>query len=494
MTTMPDTLPELLDQLARTLEREAARRLEDGLDQPVALVRGRRLQTIGNLHLYEFFLPPDAAEIVIDGDLPVTLLLGEETEPTEGIVLIQEGTRLILQFFDAVGEEVPSATLIPDLSGLASTTSARLMEMNKTSGSYTLGPAERLVPIIEAGQSGQSADLQALTPTSVLTPVWHEDLSARRGKLATLVIELLRGNKRILLVSPDHQSADAVTLLIARAMKAAGLTFRSWLSRYELAIGKDSGGIPLAELGFEAQMHQFYAKSRSDKAVLRKKYERFRELTPLLAFKAQKQKDLDEVRLLEWRLLTQLTELQAKIKGIEATLSDYEQLPIWKRLSMQAVGKNVESLKDYKLIYERQSGGLRKEIDIAKERIRELVPEAAVPKELKPEFADLKEEIIRLGGTKKIRELLAAEENTNRQAFVQNRRVIVTTAARIVADPLFRKVRFDVLIADEAPRIRTPFLLAAAGLVRERIVLSGDVREVTPAGPWNLAGDRLIVG
>ena len=95
----------------------------------------------------------------------------------------------------------------------------------------------------------------------------------------------------------------------------------------------------------------------------------------------------------------------------------------------------------------------------------------------------------RLGGTKKIRELLAAQEDTNRQAFVQNRRVIVTTAARVAADPLFRRVRFDVLIADEAPRIRTPFLLAAAGLVRERIVLSGDLREVTSDGPWNLAGE-----
>ena len=253
--------------------------------------------------------------------------------------------------------------------------------------------------------------------------------TVRRQKLATLVVELLRGNKRILLVSPDHQGADAITLLIARAMKAAGLTFKSWLSRYELAIGTESGGIPLPELGFEAQMHQFYAKSRSDKAVLRKKYERFRELTPLLAYKAQKQKDLDEVRLLEWRLLTHLSELQAKIKEIETTLTDYEQLPIWKRLSMQAVGKNVESLREYLLIYERQSAGLRKEIDIAKERINELIPEATVPKDLKPEFAELKEDVIRLGGTKKIRELLAAQENTNRQAFVQNRRVIVTTAA-----------------------------------------------------------------
>ena len=155
---------------------------------------------------------------------------------------------------------------------------------------------------------------------------------------------------------------------------------------------------------------------------------------------------------------------------------------------MQAMGKNVESLREYLVIYERHSTGLRKEIDIAKDRINALIPEATVPKDIKPEFAELKEDVIRLGGTKKIRELLAAQEDTNRQAFVQNRRVIVTTAARVAADPLFRRVRFDVLIADEAPHIRTPFLLAAAGLVRERIVLSGDLREVTSDGPWNLAG------
>jgi hypothetical protein len=483
MTSLPCTLQDLLDQLAAKLERDAARSLEQRLDQPVSLTRGRLLQTVGNLHLYEFFLSSDA---ILGADLSATLLLSEEAEPTEGIVLCQNGVRLILQTFDAIGNVVPSATLVPDVSGLALTTSRRLMEMSKTGGSYTLGPAERLLPVLQAGQSGRRAALEALTPTSVLTPLWHDELTVRRQKVSTLVVELLRGNKRILLVTPDHQNADALTLVIARAMKAAGLTYKSWLSRYELAIEKGEGGISLSELGFEAQMHQFYAKSRSDKAVLRKKYERFRELTPLLSYKAQKQKDLDEVRLLEWRLLTQLSEFQAKIKEIETTLAEYEQLPIWKRLSMQAMGKNVESLREYLIIYERQSAGLRKEVDIAKDRINELIPEAAVPKDIKPEFAELKEDVIRLGGTKKIRELLAAQEDTNRQAFVQNRRVIVTTAARVAADPLFRRVRFDVLIADEAPQIRTPFLLAAAGLVRERIILSGDLREVTSDGSWNL--------
>ena len=483
MAAIPGTLPDLLDQLAATLERDAAQSAAQGQDQAVALVRGRLLQTIGNLHLYEFFLPPD---VRVGTDLAATLLLGEETEPTEGLVLFQEGERLVLQVCDAIGEVVPHATLVPDSSGLVLTTSHRLAEMSKAGTSYTLGPAERLLPILEAAQTGDHAALAAVTPTSVLTPLWQEDTTARRQKVATLVIELIRANKRILLVTPDHQSADVITLVAARAIKAAGLTFKSWLSRYELATSKESAGIPLPDLGFEAQMHQFYAKSRSDKAALRKKYDRFRELTPILAYKAQKQKDLDEVRLLEWRLVTQLSDYQAKIKDIDATLAQYEQLPIWKRLSMQAMGKNVDSLREYKVIYERYSAGLRKEVDIAKQRIEELIPEATVPKELKPEFAELKEDVIHLGGTKKIRELLAAEEHTNRQAFVQNRRVIVTTAARVAADPLFRKVRFDVLIAEEAPRIPSPFLLAAAGLVRERIVLTGDLREVTPHSAWNL--------
>jgi len=243
-------------------------------------------------------------------------------------------------------------------------------------------------------------------------------------------------------------------------------------------------GIGIQELGFEAQMHQFYAKSRADKAALRRKYERFRELTPVLAYKGQKQKDLDEVRLLEWRLMTQLTDLQTKIKDVNATLAEYENLPLFRRLSLQAVGKNVESLHQYLELYESQCTELREELDVAKTRINELVPEAAVPKDMRPEFDELKDGIVHLGGTKKIRELLAAEEDTNRQAFIQNRRLVVTTASRVLSDPLFSRVRFDVLIADEAPWIAAAPLLGAAGLVRERIVISGDQRDIASAGLW----------
>jgi len=238
--------------------------------------------------------------------------------------------------------------------------------------------------------------------------------------------------------------------------------------------------MPIQEFGFEAQMYQFFAKANANKASLRKKYNRFRELTPILAYKRDKQKDLNEVKLLEWRLLTQLSDWQGKVKNIDKILRDYEALSIWKRVGMQVAGKNIETLAEYRVIYKGKIQGLMQEVEVAQARISELIPEATIPKDMRPEYDELKEEIKRLGGTKKIREMLAAGEGTSRQAFAQNKRIMATTPGRILIDPLFRKVPYDILIIDDAPRIPAPLLLAATGAIRERIILSGDTTDLLP--------------
>jgi hypothetical protein len=474
------TARDLLETWALRLETEQIRVSDTALDQPITQVAGRLVHTIGTLHLYEMTLPQGSS---IEHDTPLSIIPSDDTEPTEGIVLGWQGNVVLVQTFDAIGQSYAEATVIPDRAGLLATSAKRLRDMIAQPDAYRLGPADRLASFLEAA-TGPGALSESGTGSSILTTVWTDELPMRRQRLAVLAIELIRANKRILAVCPDHQAADALVGTIARAMKTAGLMYKTWASRYEMALAQHVEGIGIHELGFEAQMHQFYAKSRTEKAALRRKYDRFRELTPILAYKGQKQKDLDEVRLLEWRLLTQVSDLQAKVKDAEATLAEYENLPLFKRLSMQVVGKNVESLHQYVALYDSQCAELRKELDIAKARIAELVPEAAVPKDMRPEFAELKEEIVRLGGTKKIRELLAAEEDTNRQAFIQNRRLVITTASRVLNDPLFSRVRFDVLIADEAPWIAAAPLLGAAGLVHERIVISGDQRDIASAGLW----------
>lgn len=474
------TARDLLETWALRLEAKQKQMNSAALDQPIAQAAGRLVLTIGTLHLYELTLPHGSS---IEHDTPLSIIPPDDIEPTEGIVLGGQGNVVLVQVFDAIGQSFADATVIPDRAGLLVTSATRLRDMLAQPDSFRLGPADRLVSLLEATTGAE--DLPgANSGSSILTTVWAEELPVRRQRLAMLAIEMIRANKRILVVCPDHQAGDALVGTIARAMKAMGLMYKTWVSRYEMAVAQQVEGIGIQELGFEAQMHQFYAKSRADKAALRRKYERFRELTPLLAHKRQKQMDLDEVRLLEWRLLTQLGDLQAKIKDVNATLAEYENLPLLQRLSLQAVGKNVESLHQYLELYESHCAELRGELDIAKARIVELAPEAAVPKDMRPEFNELKEEIVRLGGTKKIRELLAAEEDTNRQAFIQNRRLVVTTAARVLSDPLFSRVRFDVLIADEAPWIAAAPLLGAAGLVCERIVISGNRRDIAAGGRW----------
>ena len=109
-----------------------------------------------------------------------------------------------------------------------------------------------------------------------------DDQALRHQRLASVAIELIKGNKRVLMVSRDHDTADVLVGTIARAMKAAGLMYKIWVSRYEMALTQHAAGIAIHELGFEAQMHHFYAKARAEKSSFRKKYDRFRELTPLL--------------------------------------------------------------------------------------------------------------------------------------------------------------------------------------------------------------------
>jgi hypothetical protein len=481
------TSRDLFETWACLLEAEQKRVSDTALDRPITPATSRLVRTIGTLHLYELILPEGSS---IEPDTPLSIIPADDMEPTEGVVLSKQGNVVLAQIFDSIGQSSANVTVVPDRAGLLTTSAKRLRDMLAQPDAYRIGSADRLVPILEA-TTGIGALSGLLSGSSIVTTVWADELSMRRQRLASLAIEQIRANKRILAICPDHQTADALVGTIARAMKAVGIMYKTWVSRYEMALAQQVEGIGIQELGFEAQMHQFYAKAHADKAALRGKYDRFRELTPVLAYKAQKQKDLDEVRLLEWRLLTQVSDLQAKIKDVQTILAEYENLPLLRRLSLQAVGKNVESLHQYIELYESQCTDLRKELDAAKTRIDELLPEATVSKGMRPEFDEIKEEIVRLGGTKKIRELLAAEEDTNRQAFMQNRRLVVTTGSRVLTDPLFSRIRFDVLIADEAPWIAGAPLLGAAGLVHERIVISGDRRDIASAGLWALREPEL---
>lgn len=480
------TILDAFDHCTRLLDEQRRRLADNGHDVPLDVRGGRRVATIGTLHLYRFTC---AGPQTIQEDTPVSLLLPGQEEPIEGLVLTATEDSLLLQTDESAGDAPGAATLVPDQGGRAQNAAQRLADMVVRTEAYHLGTAERLLPLFTT-PSTKHAPAPRPVESAAFGAIVDKDPVARRSRLMTQIAELARSNKRMIVLCPTHRAADDLLAALARHLKLLALPYKSLLTRYETDIPRLDGALALQELGFEAQMHQFFARARADKAALRRTYERFRELTPILAYKAEKQKDLNEVKLLEWRLLNQMSDLQGKLKEVKATLEAYESIPVWKRLAMQTMGKNSGTLPDYARLYEDQIQNVMNELEVAQQRINELSPEAAIPKDMRPEYEELKEEIQRVGGTKKIRELIAAEEQANRQAFLQNKRIVVTTPARVATDPLFLRMRFEVMIADEAPMIPAPFLLAAAGLARERLLLTGDPQAMESTPHWGIGLER----
>ena len=210
------TARELIEHWATRLTAEQAQLGTSQGDRPLAPVSGRLLETVGTLYLYEFRLPPDG---VLAIDIPVSIVPDDEIEPAEGLVLSCKDGVALVQTFDAIGTTVTNATIVPDRGGFLLRAAERFAHMLAQPDSYRLGPADRLAPVFG---TSSSFDQVGGSSASVLTTLWTEDPSVRQQKVAATAIELIRANKRILLVCPDHHAADEISGAIARAMKAGG--------------------------------------------------------------------------------------------------------------------------------------------------------------------------------------------------------------------------------------------------------------------------------
>jgi len=370
-----------------------------------------------------------------------------------------------------------------DPSGFLQKLHQRLEDMLHRPSSYHFSAADRLLPWVAPDPSVTDPMLRSTVVTSVLTTIWDADRAARRARLAAVVTDLVKANKRVLLIAPDNRTLTEALLAAAKGLRGAGLQYRSFLCCYEPPSITSEGGINLRDLTFDVQVSAFLGKSQADKAGLRRKLERYLELAPILRYKADKQKDLDEVRHLEWRLLTALGDTQAEIKRLQNLQAVYDCLPLWQRLGMQVVGSNVATMKENCALYEVQKQECMNELEVAQARINELKPEAHVDPELRPEYEELRDEIERLGGVAKVREVLVMEEDTKRLPFLQAKRVLAVTPVRVIGDAIFDSIRYDALLVDEGPRIPLPLLVACACLARERIVLAGDPHELPPSSP-----------
>ena len=103
---------------------------------------------------------------------------------------------------------------------------------------------------------------------------------------------------------------------------------------------------------------------------------------------------------------------------------------------------------------------------------------------MRPEYQELKEEVTRLGGTKEfVNSWPQKKAPIDRRSSKTNASLWPPLRA-LSRYPLFNKVRFDVLLIDEVPLIPAAYLLAAAALTREKIILSGNTMDIPTPQVW----------
>ena len=81
--------------------------------------------------------------------------------------------------------------------------------------------------------------------------------------------------------------------------------------------------------------------------------------------------------------------------------------------------------------------------------------------------------------TKKIKEIRAAL-HTEEQAYVEEAKLVATTASKLYADKLFDEKKYDIVMFDEVSMAYVPQILCAAAFAREHLVCVGDFRQLAP--------------
>ena len=110
--------------------------------------------------------------------------------------------------------------------------------------------------------------------------------------------------------------------------------------RYETAVAPQAAGMPLSDLGFEAQMHQFYAKSRAEKAKLAQKV-RTLPITHPIAYATRRRSKKIWMKSNCWNgdCSRQQAHLQAKIEEIDGILANTKPRPSGNGLRSRPWGK-----------------------------------------------------------------------------------------------------------------------------------------------------------
>lgn len=479
----------------------------------VFLEDGIRMQLDGRENGYQFPYNEDAE--LFEGAAVVVVIGGSQSE---GRIVSFLGNQIIISLKDDFGPRIAACLVKIDNTAMLEALRARLEKIIKgESTTFNMKLAEAVISntgdelapafvsreYLKGLNTCQEEAIRKIIANEIFY-LWGPPGTGKTQTLSVLCQALIDGQKRILLCSNTNQAVDQVLLKLCKLFKAQkhpalaeGQILRvGQIAHQELKndwanditvdgiVERKSQSLIARKEVLETQLERINAQSSRAAEIMRV----FKVLDGLIADKEHagtllQKKQVD---------YSSLAEKKQSLVNKQASLADEKQKILtagtFKRAflrSPEAVEKDIRENSAALLVKEREIIACGEQLNELKGRLSQI--DAAIMQERpKVAGADRKQAERQLEQAEEQKRPITEEiADINRQLedirkSIMDRALIVgaTVTKAYLSPQLFSS--FDVVIVDEASMVMLPALFNAAGLAKEKVVISGDFRQLAP--------------
>jgi len=508
----------LLKEMEKALDDEISYLKEHGGSSRFVCRNGILIDHRGNQYVYEFILE---TPIIFQEDTPI--VINYESQRIGGSILRIEGVSIIIALNQAIGEKVPEIIVMANpyflleiLKEKLKDLEARPLELQLKVFGKQKTQLSKLYNFISK-RSGKLNKEQKEALASALGSevifIWGPPGTGKTYVLAQIIEELILRGKTILLVSHTNIAVDNALERLSKNLKEDKNEL--YLNGKILRIGS-----PHLESLFEN-----YPELDIARWVERKSKDLKDELEKIIKQKEEKKSQQDfyekiiecfnklesgenEYKALERQLLKlekEKEQLESFIGALNRERSDIEKKlslarninPLQRLLKGLNISKLNRKLNEIMLIIKDKETELENDINELKElkakiyqlkeslvsninRIRnyyKILGSEYTKEEILNEVNSLRKEIANIDI--KINNLNEYLNNLERELILESK-VIGTTLTKVYLNKNIYDRSFDVMIIDEASMAPMPAIFFACSLIKEKVIVIGDFRQLSP--------------
>ncbi len=448
MTILKD-LPEMIT----AVEQELAYIRERKIGRSISVYNGMMKANEDNYFRYLF---ETAEERRLFEDTPITLYT--QGKEVAGSVLATEGQYVTLILSENIGETVGEAVVEEDISALYLKIIDRLKYLEEKPKEFSLELTDGLFYGGNFKPTQQeSLDFDFLTPPNPaqlsaiqnalsfpVSFIWGPPGTGKTKTLSMIMYALASQGKRVLVVSHANRAVDnalAAFLKIGLEQGMSNADLQQITTRYTMTLLNAVEGIRLREFSFFEQSTAMKQSDKSERAQLKTMMDR--------------KKSLEEARYIfnEKRdLILEAEKIETKIRKAKTTkqaLLDEQ----------QKIVDKVTQLDEYVITM-----------------VGSFPSEEMIEHELK----EIEASIQKLGGVDVIKKMLDREKKVDAGDYLAKKYVVFTTLAKLATDEVFKKLRFDAVIIEEASMAPLPLVALASSIAKSHVVVAGDPQQLPP--------------